>query len=138
MLDLDNHTRRLTLKISHTGLIWTVIAFDAWVLNWSLDSPPPNGYTRHHIREASFYGTNEWSIQMEIRLPELSYGGPLPPELKINYVGIEEKGMWPGKKNDRAGPAMDLFEKMDGWFEENRQGAADVMLLGCVGGVISV
>ncbi|KAG8734211.1 hypothetical protein FRC10_011815 [Ceratobasidium sp. 414] len=138
MLDLDNHTRRLTLKITHPGLIWTVIAFDAWVLNWSLDSPPPNGYTRHHIREASFYGTNEWSIQMEIRLPELSYGGSLPPEVKINFVGIEERGMWPGKKNDRAGPAMDLFEKMDGWFEENKKGMAGVMLLGCVGGVISI
>ncbi|KAG8762494.1 hypothetical protein FRC12_009013 [Ceratobasidium sp. 428] len=138
MLDLDSHTRRLTLKISHPGLIWTVIAFDAWILKWSLDAPPPSGYKRHHIREASFYGTDEWTIDMEIKLPELSYGGPLPPALKINFVGIEEKGMWPGKKNDRAGPAMDLFEKMDGWFEENKKGEADVMLLGCVGGVISL
>ncbi|KAG9125519.1 hypothetical protein FRC07_007283 [Ceratobasidium sp. 392] len=65
-LDLDSYTRRLTLKISHPGLIWTVIPFNAWVLNWSLDSPPPKGYTRHHIREGSFYGTDEWTIGIKM------------------------------------------------------------------------
>ncbi|QRV88245.1 Peptidase family M28 protein [Ceratobasidium sp. AG-Ba] len=154
MLDLETHTRRLKLKISHPGLIWTgasdhvlenhmltivqVIAFDAWVVKWSLDSPPPSGYTRHHIKEASFYGTDEWTLDLEIKLPELEFGGALPPELKINFIGIEERGMWPAKKNDRAGHAMDLFEKMDGWFEEKKKGAMDVMLLGCVAGVMSI
>ncbi|QRW27808.1 Peptidase family M28 protein [Rhizoctonia solani] len=41
--------------------------------------------------------------------------------VKINFVGIEEKAMWPGKKNDQAGPAMEVFERMDQWFEEKRE-----------------
>ncbi|CAE6479620.1 unnamed protein product [Rhizoctonia solani] len=135
MLDFATGTRRLTLKISHPGLIWTVIAFDAWVVNWSLDSPPPHGVARHHIKEASFYGTNEWSIDLEIKVPGLGQGKLTHDPLKINFVGIEEKAMWPGKKNDRAGPAMDLFERTDRWFEEKRGGTEDVMLLGCVAGL---
>ncbi|CEL53123.1 putative zinc metalloprotease C1259,02c OS=Schizosaccharomyces pombe (strain 972 / ATCC 24843) GN=SPCC1259.02c PE=3 SV=1 [Rhizoctonia solani AG-1 IB] len=135
MLDFATGTRKLTLKISHPGLIWTVIAFDAWVVDWSLDSPPPHGVARHHIKEASFYGTNEWSIRLEIKVPGLGAGKLTHEPLKINFVGIEEKAMWPGKKNDRAGPAMDVFERMDRWFEEERGGTEDVMLLGCVAGM---
>ncbi|KAG8731354.1 hypothetical protein FRC11_004415, partial [Ceratobasidium sp. 423] len=132
ILDFATGTRRLTLKISHPGLIWTVIAFDAWVVNWSLDSPPPHGVARHHIKEASFYDTNEWSIKLEIKVPGLGEGKFTNDPLKINFVGIEERAMWPGKKNDRAGPAMDVFERIDRWFEEKRGGTEDVMLLGCV------
>lgn len=117
-------------------MVLLVVAFDAWVVNWSLDSPPPDEYTRHHVKEASFYGTDEWELKLEIRMPNLATGGVIPPPLKVNFVGIEEKGMWPGKKNDRLGPAMDVFERMDGWFEKNKAGAADVMLLGCVAGVV--
>lgn len=112
-----------------------MIAFDAWVVKWSLDAPPPKGPARHHIKEASFYGTDEWTIRLEIKLPDLGLTKTLHDPLKINFVGIEEKGMWPGKKNDRAGPAMDVFERMDRWFEETRGGSEDVMLLGCVAGV---
>ncbi|KAJ1299562.1 hypothetical protein OPQ81_011969 [Rhizoctonia solani] len=138
ILDFATGTRRLTLKISHPGLIWTVIAFDAWVVNWSLGSPPPHGVARHHIKEASFYGTNEWSIKLEIKVPGLGEGKLTHEPLKINFVGIEEKAMWPGKKNDRAGPAMDVFERMDRWFEEKRGGTEDVMLLGCVAGLATI
>ncbi|ELU36922.1 hypothetical protein AG1IA_09051 [Rhizoctonia solani AG-1 IA] len=113
----------------------TVIAFDAWVVSWSLDSPPPYGEARHHIKEASYYGTNEWSIKLEIKVPGLGAGQFTHEPLKINFVGIEEKAMWPGKKNDRAGPAMEVFERMDQWFEEKRGGVDDVMLLGCVAGM---
>ncbi|KAF8736403.1 peptidase M28 family, partial [Rhizoctonia solani] len=130
ILDFATGTRKLTLKISHPGLIWTVIAFDAWVVSWSLDSPPPYGEARHHIKEASYYGTNEWSIKLEIKVPGLGAGQFTHEPLKINFVGIEEKAMWPGKKNDRAGPAMEVFERMDRWFEEKRGGVDDVMLLG--------
>ncbi|KAB5589515.1 Zinc metalloprotease [Ceratobasidium theobromae] len=136
ILDFMTGTRRLVLKISHPGLIWTVIAFDAWVVSWSLDSPPPNRLARHHIKEASFYGTNEWEIRLEVKVPDLGVTKSMHDPLKINFVGIEERAMWPGKKNDRAGPAMDVFERMDEWFEK-RGGTEDVMLLGCIAGVVT-
>ncbi|KAF8715311.1 peptidase M28 family, partial [Rhizoctonia solani] len=74
ILDFATRTRKLTLKILRPCLIWTVIAFDALVVNWSLDSPPPYGEARHHIKEALYYGTNEWLIKLEIKVPGLGAG----------------------------------------------------------------
>lgn len=63
----------------------------------------------------------------------------------VNFVGIKEKGMWPGKKLDDLelgkiegegrDPAMIVFEKIDSFLEESTDDAAEGILLGCVGGV---
>ncbi|KAI9448865.1 hypothetical protein BJY52DRAFT_1206477 [Lactarius psammicola] len=132
-LDLAAGTRSLTLQITHPGLIWTVLAFDAHVLQWTLDDAPPNEYTRHHIKGASFHGVDRWTIDLVLE-------GSAP--LKINFLGIDEAAMWPGKKaatEAQGGHAMmTLFESVDGWLARETRDSVDVMLLATVGGVVTV
>ena len=116
-----------------------MIAFDAHVLRWSLDDAPPDGYARHHIKEASFYGVDRWSVDLVLQ------GTVATEPLSINFIGIDESAMWPGKKKKKANlssgnghETMDLFEKLDGWLTRKTHGSVDVMLLATVGGVINV
>jgi hypothetical protein len=116
--------------------IYPVIAFDAHVLQWTLDDAPPNEYTRHHIKEASFFGVDHWSVDLVLE-------GTAP--LVINYIGIDEAGMWPSKNatTEASGARGDhemmaLFERLDGWLTRETRGRVDVMLLATVGGVVSV
>lgn len=141
----------------------TVIAFDAHVLRWTLDDSPPNEYARHHIKEGSFYGVDTWSVDLTIRIPS---PGAVPfttdsdtvasakerGKLKVNFMGVQETAMWPGKSRINAtesqnsdegvekmyGPTMQLFARFDGWLDEKMGGKVDAMLVGCVGGVVAV
>jgi hypothetical protein len=114
-----------------------VIAFNAHVLKWSLDDNPPDEFVRHHIKEGSFYGTDIWSIDVVLNLPSLE---PHDRVLRVNYVGIQESGMWPGKRaeKEKGGRAMKLFEELDDWLEDKTGGTVDALLLGCVGGITEV
>ncbi|CAO1626338.1 unnamed protein product [Parajaminaea phylloscopi] len=69
-LDLDAGTRRVTLAINHPEIIWSVLAFDAEILEWDLPVDPPQGFRRHHVKEVSRYGTDEWSLRLLLKLPE--------------------------------------------------------------------
>lgn len=150
-------TRSLTLRIEHPNIIWTctyhfafssnfvliscilAIAFDAHVLEWSLDDNPPTENARHHIKEASFHGVDVWSVDLVLKLPEGLDGKP-PPPLRVDHVGIRESAMWPGKRREklRGGRAMEVFEVVDGWLEETTKGTVDAMMVGCVGGITLV
>ncbi|EGN96948.1 hypothetical protein SERLA73DRAFT_57990 [Serpula lacrymans var. lacrymans S7.3] len=134
-IDETAGTRTLTLAIDHPGIIWTVVAFDAHVLKWTLDDHPPDEFARHHIKEASFYGTDTWTVEMTIKLPD---GSSTMDEtgLKVNFIGIQEKRMWPAKKAIKAegGRAMKLFEEFDEWLDSKTGGTVDALLLGCVSG----
>ncbi|KAF8217155.1 hypothetical protein K438DRAFT_1798365 [Mycena galopus ATCC 62051] len=133
--DLAAGTRSFTLQINHPGLIWTVVAFDAHVLKWNLDDNPPTEYARHHVKEASFYKADTWTLDLIIKLPEDGNRGIL-----FNFIGLQEKAMWPGKKAVKAqgGPAMKLFENLDAWLDEKTGGTVDPLLLGCVAGTVVV
>ncbi|KAF5316325.1 hypothetical protein D9619_006761 [Psilocybe cf. subviscida] len=136
--NLGPGTRNITVHVSHPGLIWTVIAFDAHVLKWSLDNNPPDEYTRHHIKEGSFYQNNEYSFDMIVKVPDgTSTQGS---GILVNFVGLQEKGIWPAKKAIKAegGAAMVLFETLDAWLEEKMGGKVDALLLGCVSGVATI
>ena len=114
-----------------------VVAFDAHVLQWTLDDAPPNEHTRHHIKEASFFGVDRWSVDLVLE-------GTAP--LMINFIGIDEKAMWPAKKAAAAEaggaqgehPMMALFGSLDDWLARETHGRVDVMLLATVGGVVTV
>ena len=109
------------------------VAFDAHVLKWTLDNNPPDEFARHHIKEASFYNHNTWSVDMMIKLQEDNPDG----KAKVNFMGIHEKAMWPAKRAEKhlGGRAMKLFEELDDWLEVKTGGTVDTTLLGCVGGV---
>jgi hypothetical protein len=140
-------TRNLTITVSHPELIWTVIAFDAHVLKWSLDDNPPDEYARHRIKEGSFYGHDTYSFDLVIKVPSSPASSPgsvdagaVDTGILVNFVGLQEKGVWPAKKAVKAygGVAMELFEELDGWLEEKTEGKVDALLMGCVGGVTVV
>ncbi|KAF7968545.1 hypothetical protein HWV62_30167 [Athelia sp. TMB] len=133
-IDVEAGTRSFTLQVYHPGVIWVVIAFDAHVVNWELDNNPPDEYTRHLVKEASFYGQDTFSIDMTVKLPTLS--SPAGDGILVDYVGVAEKRMWPGKKAEKeaGGRAMVLFEEMDKYVDEHWAGKVDAMLLGCVTG----
>ncbi|EIN06322.1 hypothetical protein PUNSTDRAFT_106562 [Punctularia strigosozonata HHB-11173 SS5] len=140
IVDETAGTRSLTLVVDHPGIIWTAIAFDAHVLKWSLDDNPPQEYTRHHIKEASFYGVDSWSVDLVIKNDSPNSSGQIPP-LTVDHVGILESGMWPAKKEVLAteGSAiLSFFKNFDAWLEEHSGGTVDVLLLACVGGVSRV
>ncbi|KDR80962.1 hypothetical protein GALMADRAFT_1358006, partial [Galerina marginata CBS 339.88] len=130
-------TRNVTVHVSHPGLIWTVIAFDAHVLKWSLDNNPPDEHVRHHIKEASFYGTDTYSFDMVIKVPP---GTPEDGGILVNFAGLQEKGIWPAKKAVKAqgGASMLLFEDLDAWLETKTGGKVDALLMGCVAGVARI
>ncbi|KAF7318377.1 Peptide hydrolase [Mycena chlorophos] len=147
--DFAAGTRSLRMVITHPGLIWTVIAFDAHVLKWNLDDHPPDEYARHHVKEASFYGSERWSIDLVVRLPPNATAGD--DRILVNFIGLQETAMWPAKKAafygtgphysgsaPVQGPAMRLFERLDGWLDEKMRGTVDATLLGCVAGVSAV
>lgn len=68
-IDYSAGTRSFTLTISHPQIIWSVLAFDAEILEWDLPVPPPTGgFQRHHIKEVSRFGQDEWSVRLLLRL----------------------------------------------------------------------
>jgi hypothetical protein len=105
------------------------------VLQWNLDDNPPAEYARHHVKEGSFYKADTWTLDLVVKLPEDGNPGIL-----FNFIGLQEKAMWPGKKAVKAqgGPAMQLFENMDAWLDEKTGGTVDALLLGCVAGAVVV
>lgn len=110
-----------------------MIAFDAHVLEWTLDNNPPEEFARHHIKEASFYGTDVWTVDMTIEWPSLQ--NTHADGLKVDFIGIQEKRMWPAKKADADGSqAMKLFREFDEWLDEKTGGSVDALLMGCVSG----
>jgi hypothetical protein len=66
--------------------------------------------------------------------------------LLINFIGVREDAMYPGKKDDALklsqdgalNHPMDLLERLDGYLEGATKGAADTLLMGCVAGVVHV
>ncbi|KAL1744532.1 hypothetical protein HDZ31DRAFT_82588 [Schizophyllum fasciatum] len=129
-------TRALTLEMYHPGLIWSVIAFDADVLSWSLDNDPPKGRSRHHIKEASFHGVDRWEVELVIR----DEG-----DIVIDYVGMQEGGIWPARKarfeakgGEDAPLALRVFDALDTYIIQRTEGAVDAMFLGCVSATFTV
>ncbi|KAH7098555.1 hypothetical protein BKA62DRAFT_712707 [Auriculariales sp. MPI-PUGE-AT-0066] len=128
-IDVQAETRSLSISVKHAGIIWPVIAFDADILSWSQSAEPLKGMQRHHIKEGSFYGSSEWHFDLTVK--------GLKP-LEVSFVGISERGMWPGKKHEAEGAAMELFAKLDPWIEKRTKDSVDALLLGCVGGVVKL
>ena len=119
------------------------MAFDAH-LQWSLDDKPPDEYARHHIKEASFYGQDTYSFNMVVKdhspASSSSSQGGGGEKIRIDFVGMQEKGIWPAKKalGANTGIAMGLFQKLDKWLDQRTHGTVDALLMGCVIGVINL
>lgn len=90
---------------------------------------------RHHVKEASFYGEDVWSVTLTMKLSSLD------EKLGVNFMGLQEQGMYPGKRDSatlEGNLAMELFGRLDGWIEARTQGSMDVTLLGAAAGYVEV
>lgn len=130
----DSRRRQVTLQLDsyHPGLMWTVISFDAEILSWTLPMPDP-GFRRHHIKQVSTYNSPAHSMTLTLALDhinqtttettagaaddddhsQLQTTGPL----WIDFVGIEEFGMYPAMKDNvdaMTRDSMRLFERLEG------------------------
>ena len=126
-----------------------MLAFDAHILSWNIDDNPPNGYTRHHIKEASFHGVDSWTLELTIKTD-----ATIPPHmvraaqpkvdagaLTLTLSGMVEGEMWPGKKylwkqqQEKQQPdttqqgVMNLFERISDWMEEEKKGSTDLFMM---------
>lgn len=72
-LDHIRQRRALTLTIKHPGIIWSVIAFDGDIVKWDLPSLPQRGRRRHHVKEASGHGIDQWTLELELQLSESEF-----------------------------------------------------------------
>ncbi|KDN48197.1 hypothetical protein K437DRAFT_255620 [Tilletiaria anomala UBC 951] len=162
VLDLQAGTRSLTLQIDHPGLIWSVVAFDADILEWDLPSDPPKGRQRHHIKEVSRHGTSQWTIKLLLRMDDAAleaarkrgndksaFGKVIkvapghgdqaasaerdPSRLWIDFSGLDERGMFPSNR-DRQSANIANFARMDAALQEHHP-EVDAMLLTVVAGV---
>ena len=106
------------------------------MISWSLESPPPEEYARHHIKEAYFHGVDTWSVDLVIAFPPNTDPAPIP----VNLVGLQESAMWPGKRKvkEQGGPAMILFELLDNWLDDHLGDTVDAMMLSSIGGIVSI
>lgn len=149
--------RSLQLKVDHPGIIWSVIAFTGDVVEWSLPEPPERGALRHHVKEASRYSRNHWTLDLTLQLTESEFeaaqrmsqrakgqrstkdlveveadrtlGG-----LRIDFSGLDEKGIWEAKRETYiAGtiPGMEFFRGMKSVLGDE----IDSMMLTAVAGV---
>lgn len=120
-----------------------MLAFDAHVVNWSVDDSPPPSFSRHYIRGGSFYGIDTYSFSLDIKVPDEEN---LDAPLLINFIGIREDSMYPGKRgdgikesaNNMLGHPMNLLELLDEYLEKETSGAVDSLLMGCVAGVVNI
>lgn len=138
-LDHINHHRTLVFAVDHPGIIWTVIAFTADVVSWDLPENPTRGIERHHIKEASAFGVDRWTLNVTIALNQSEFDIAIENEqiirgqrpstpasdekalanqrrgmLRIDFSGLDQMGLYPARalpKRVRKGQ-----EKPDAWI----------------------
>jgi len=132
VLDSKAGTRTFTLEVTTHDVVWPVIAFDAHVLSWTLDDSPPAEYTRHHVKSASFLGSDTYSVGLVLNATSSS-------ALTVSHVGVRRKAMWPARRHDQnRDPTLDFFERFEQFLDVKMQGRVDPTLIGCIGGVTVV
>jgi len=154
ILNAVKQTRELQIRMDHPGLIWPVIAFEADVLSWDLPEPAERGSVRHHVKAVSGWGVSYWTLDLVVQLNSEQFSAAMRQDqrrkgqradksdsdkmlgsIKVDYSGLDEKGMWPASSAYRDKsvwkPGMTFFEEMD----EHMPPEVDPMLLSAVAGV---
>ncbi|KAG0324209.1 hypothetical protein BG004_003521 [Podila humilis] len=69
--DQGTGIRSMTILCTHPNYIWTVSAFDAEVVSWSLDIPVPTKDRFHYVvRNAGGYRSDGWRLDLVYRVPD--------------------------------------------------------------------
>lgn len=136
------------------------MAFSADVVEWDLPEPAERGDVRHHIKEASAYSTDSWTMLMTLQLSPEQFEAsqrisqrkkgqrPLGTEeerakdealagLRIDYSGLDVGRMWHSsyeKEAESSRPGMQFMRSLD----KALPAWTDPMLLTAVAGVAVV
>jgi hypothetical protein len=136
--------RRLKFKFDFTGLVWPVLAFEAEVVDWSFNFPPPKGLKRHHLKIVASIDTPIVDFELDIRTgrgSEMGIGVEQGQErLDIHYSALDLNQMVPGTAG-RRGPDMPMsrfLTEVDNWAEEKWNGGLDFVMCGTVAGVVTI
>ncbi|EIW65964.1 hypothetical protein TREMEDRAFT_70376 [Tremella mesenterica DSM 1558] len=122
--------RRVRLTFDFTGLLWPTIAFEAEILDWNFEFPPPKGIKRHHFKIAT---------SLDDAIVELELGIPLEKVI-MDWSAIDMNQMVPNTA-PRLGPNMPaskLLTEIDSWAQNAFSGSIDLLMFGAVVGSIEV
>ncbi|KAK8864706.1 hypothetical protein IAR55_001960 [Kwoniella newhampshirensis] len=129
----DYGQREIKLRFDFRGLVWPTLAFEAAVLKWSFNFPPPQHSMRHHIKVATAADEPIMDLNLTLRME--------PGEtLKIHWSAFDLNQMIPGTAS-RLGPDMPaskMLLDLDEWATEKWGGHLDMVMSGTVCGVIDV
>jgi len=156
-LNAITRSRSLELVLSHPGIVWSVLAFDAHVLSWDLSEAPEQTRMRHHVKSVAGFGVSEFKLKLVIKLEDDEFHaaqrnaqrrkGQRSDEgkeederlggLKVEYSGLDRTGMWPASERHHDPslehkPGMDFFKV----FEQRLPDYVDAMLLSAVGKLV--
>ena len=143
--DAANHTRHVLLRLEHPYLAWSTLSFDADIVEWDFDEPPPTGMQRHHLKDVSRYGEHVFEMRLALRTDEWP---PLPApsdslrqatvprgRFQVHVSGLDAHGMYPHHKDvsmDRL--SMQTLGALDDMLRRDFAGI-DPMLVSIIGGV---
>lgn len=143
--DAANHTRHVLLRLEHPYLAWSTLSFDADIVEWDFDEPPPTGMQRHHLKDVSRYGERVFEMRLALRTDEWP---PLPVpsdslrqatvprgRFQVHVSGLDAHGMYPHHKDvsmDRL--SMQTLGALDDMLRRDFPGI-DPMLVSIIGGV---
>jgi hypothetical protein len=130
-LESLNGIRRLKFKFDFTGLVWPVLAFEAEVVNWSFDFPPPTEKKRHHLKIVASIDEPIVHFEMDVRTTR---------PIEIHYSALDLNQMVPGTAS-RRGPDMPMSKfliEFDEWANEKWEGSLDIVCCGTVAGVVTI
>lgn len=118
-VDAANRTRELVMQLHHPALAWSTLSFDAEVLEWDFPEPPPAGFRRHHLKDVSRLGHDDFAMRMVVRLSPEQLDAYAPPgakdtlvrtlpghtptprdpaRIQVHYSGLDSYGMYPHHK----------------------------------------
>lgn len=151
-------TRTVTLRLSHPGLMWSTLSFDADIIEWEFDEAPPAGFQHHTLKDVSRAGENEYKLTFTYRIDTATAAalkragrvsdtlvrtGPAhtptpvqPGKLRVHYSALDSNGMYPQHRGTAtaaqvAMPDLEAFDK----FIAEKHPEVDAMLLSEVAGV---
>ncbi|OZJ05360.1 hypothetical protein BZG36_01535 [Bifiguratus adelaidae] len=83
--------RSFTVACHVPSYTWTVISFDAHVLDWSIGNEEPLNYTSHYVvRNVNGYGSQDWQLDLAIRVPDDA--DPATYKLRAEFTAMDKEG----------------------------------------------
>lgn len=112
--DPQTRTRSLSILCSYDSYTWTVISFNAHVLDWSIgDSMPLDHATHYVVRHVGGYGSNGQRLDLKIQVPDhLTNREAENWKLRVEFTAME-KEVYGAHKVEREIAGVKVLAKID-------------------------